>query len=169
MSGQVACLKRRLKSVSLQFAPRARQPDPGSGLMRHTKGDTIPTYGLEDFTLVDSSGMAMTAALASAYEKEEWVVVTGWSPHWKFFAYDLKYLDDPEGTYGGSEEIHVVARKGFSEDMPEAAGMLSNFFLTPEQLGEVMYDVNVNEVDPATAARNWVDANPDVVSQWVTV
>ena len=141
--------------------------DPGSGLMRHTKEDTIPTYGLEDFELVDSSGMAMTAALASAYEKEEWVVVTGWSPHWKFFAYDLKYLDDPENTYGGEEEIHVIARDGFREDMPEAAEMLGDFFLTPEQLGEVMYEVNVNGVDPETAAREWVDANQDVVSAWI--
>lgn len=141
--------------------------DPGSGLMRHTKEETIPTYGLEEFELIDSSGMAMTAALKSAYDKDEWVVVTGWSPHWKFFAYDLKYLEDPEQTYGGEEKIHVIAREGFSEDMPEAADMLSNFFLTPGQLGEVMYEVNVEGADPETAAREWVDANQDVVSEWI--
>ncbi len=142
--------------------------DPGSGLMRHTEEDTIPAYGLEDFELIASSGMAMTVALKTAYEKDEWVVVTGWAPHWKFFAYDLKFLEDPEDTYGGSEQIHVIARKGFSKDKPEAASMLSKFFLTESQLGGVMYEVNVNEVDPATAARAWVDANPDVVSEWTS-
>ncbi|MFW6056143.1 MAG: glycine betaine ABC transporter substrate-binding protein [Chloroflexota bacterium] len=141
--------------------------DPGSGLMRHTKEETIPTYGLEEFELIDSSDMAMTAALERAYEKDEWVVVTGWSPHWKFFAYDLKYLEDPENTYGDDEKIHVIARDGFSEDMPEVADMLSEFYLTSEQLGEVMYEVNVNDVDPEEAAREWVDANQDVVSEWI--
>jgi len=157
-----------LPSVGDKFEWTIYGIDPGSGLMRHTKEETIPTYGLEDFELMDSSGMAMTAALKKEYSADEWVVVTGWSPHWKFFAYDLKYLEDPENTYGGEEEIHVIARKGFKEDMPEAASILSNFFLTDAQLGEVMYEVNVNGVDPETAARNWVDANQDVVSEWVS-
>src|SRR5690606_35754265 len=97
----------------------------------------------------------------------EWIAVTGWAPHWKFFAYDLKMLEDPELTYGGDEEIRVIARQGFSEDMPEVAEMLGNMFLTSEQLAEVMYAINVDGVTPEQAARDWVDANQDVVSQWI--
>jgi len=141
--------------------------EPGSGLMQHTYDETIPVYGLDEWEVMDASDMAMTIALKNAYDKSEPVVVTGWAPHWKFFAYDLKFLDDPENTYGGAEKIHTLAREGFSEDMPEAAVMLGNFFLTESQLGEVMYAINVDGVEPATAARQWVDANQDVVSQWV--
>jgi len=141
--------------------------EPGAGLMIHTEENTIPTYGLDDWTLVESSEAAMIAELTRAISKEEWIVVTGWAPHWKFFKWDLKILEDPEETLGGSEEIRVIARKGFSEDMPEAAGMLSKIFLTDAQMGEVMYKINVENMDPVDAARQWVDANQDVVKEWI--
>ena len=156
-----------LNSAGDQFGWTIYGIEPGSGLMYHTYEETVPTYGLEDWDVMDASDMAMTVALDSAYSQNEPVAVTGWAPHWKFFAYDLKFLDDPENTYGGAEKIHTLAREGFSEDMPEAAVMLGNFFLTESQLGEVMYAINVDGVEPATAARQWVDANQDVVSQWV--
>jgi glycine betaine/proline transport system substrate-binding protein len=157
-----------LNSVGDQFDWTIYGIEPGSGLMQHTYDETVPTYGLDDWEVMDASDMAMTVALQSAYEKEEPVVVTGWAPHWKFFAFDLKFLDDPENTYGGSEKIHTITRQGFSDDMPEAAAMLSAFFLTEAQLGEVMYNVNVDGMEPAVAARQWVDANQDVVSQWTS-
>jgi glycine betaine/proline transport system substrate-binding protein len=45
--------------------------------------------------LVASSGPAMTAALKGAIDKGEWIVVTGWAPHWKFARYDLKFFFQP--------------------------------------------------------------------------
>ena len=136
--------------------------------MKHTAEDTMPAYGLEDWKLVESSGAAMAAELGSAIDKEEWIAVTGWAPHWKFFKYDLKFLDDPEGTYGGSEEIRIIARKGFTQDMPEVAQMFGNMRLTDAQLGEVMYNINVEEIEPSEAGRKWVDENGSVVQSWIT-
>jgi len=151
-----------------KFGSRIVGIEPGAGLMIHTEEDTIPTYGLQDWKFVASSEAAMIAELTRAIEKQEWIVVTGWAPHWKFFKWDLKILDDPELTLGGSEEIRVIARKGFSEDMPEAASILSKFSLTDSQLGEVMYKINVENMDPVEAAREWVDANQDIVKDWTS-
>jgi glycine betaine/proline transport system substrate-binding protein len=156
-----------MKDYEEEFDGRIVGIDPGAGIMQHTAEDTMPAYGLEDWTLVESSGAAMTAELGSAIDKGEWIAVTGWAPHWKFFKWDLKMLEDPELTLGEQEEIRVIARKGFSEDFPEAAQMLRNFHITAEQLGEVMYMINVEDIDPEEAARTWVDANQDVVSQWI--
>ena len=39
----------------------------------------------------------------------------GWTPHWMFDQFDLKFLDDPKKVYGDLEEIHAIAWKGFSE------------------------------------------------------
>ncbi len=156
-----------MKDHEEEFGGRIVGIDPGAGIMKHTEESTMPTYGLSDWTLVASGEAAMIAELETSINNNEWIAVTGWAPHWKFFAYDLKILEDPELTYGGNEEIRVIAREGFSADMPEVAEMFSNMFFTSEQLAEVMYEINVEKVDPGVAARTWVDANQDVVNEWI--
>ena len=46
---------------------------------------------LEGWELLESSTAGMLASLDAAIRNEEPIVVTGWTPHWKFSAYDLKY------------------------------------------------------------------------------
>lgn len=157
----------KLKDHKKEFDGRIIGIEPGAGIMRHTKDDAMPLYGLEDWELVSSSDPAMVAQLDRSISRNKWVVVTGWTPHWKFFKYDLKFLDDPQGAYGGNEHIDVIIRKGLSCDMPEVANVLENFYLTEGQLGEVMYMVNVEGMKPEEAARKWVDENQDVVDGWM--
>ena len=57
----------------------------------------IEDYGLDHWTLVEGSSAAMVAELKKAYDAEKPIIVTGWSPHWMFSSFDLKYLDDPKG------------------------------------------------------------------------
>jgi glycine betaine/proline transport system substrate-binding protein len=44
-------------------------------------------------------GPAMVASLDKAIRDKEWIVVTGWKPHFKWSQNDLKYLKDPKGVY----------------------------------------------------------------------
>jgi glycine betaine/proline transport system substrate-binding protein len=138
--------------------------DAGAGIMAATE-EAIEEYGLEGYTLQTSSSAAMTAALAAAYEKEEAIVVTGWTPHWKFAKYDLKYLKDPKGIFGASESIHTIARKGLDADHPSAYEILDNFYWDQADMGEIMVAVNEG-ADPVDAAADWVANNQDKVSQW---
>ena len=95
-----------LKSIEDLKKPEVREKldgtitgiDPGAGLTRLSE-KAIEDYGL-DYALQVSSGAGMTAALERAVRRKEWIVVTGWSPHWMFGAYDLRYLDDPKGVLG---------------------------------------------------------------------
>src|SRR5690348_13726056 len=89
--------------------------DPGAGLMK-ASAKAIKDYGLDDWTLVEGSSAAMTAALKKAYDKKEPIIVTGWTPHWMFAKFDLKYLKDPKGSFGKDETIHTIARNGLKED-----------------------------------------------------
>ncbi|MFP4162247.1 MAG: glycine betaine ABC transporter substrate-binding protein [Ectothiorhodospira sp.] len=138
--------------------------DPGAGIMSTTE-DAIDTYDLE-LKLVEGSDATMTGALGDAIRKEEWVVVTGWTPHWKEGRWDLKYLEDPENVYGGEEEIHTVVRKGLKEDMPEAYEILDNFQWSTEQVAELMV-MNEEGGDPYENAKRWVEENRDVVEDWM--
>lgn len=139
--------------------------DPGAGLMGLTE-EVIDTYGL-DLRLRSGSGATMTAALASAIDNEEDIVVTGWTPHWKFARFDLKYLEDPQGVYGGAEQIHTIVRQGLADDMPEAYAILDAFEWTPEQMGEVMLMNQEEDSDPYENAKQWVEENQDLVASWL--
>ena len=73
--------------------------DAGTGIMKCTE-KAIPEYGL-DYRLMISSGPAMTALLKKAIDKKEWIVVTGWTPHWMFDRFRLRVLEDSRNVYGG--------------------------------------------------------------------
>lgn len=139
--------------------------DPGAGLMSLTE-EVVDTYDL-DLQLRSGSGATMTAALASAIENEEDIVVTGWTPHWMFARFDVKYLEDPENVYGGAEQIHTVVRDGLKDDMPEAYAILDAFEWTPEQMGEVMLLNQEEDSNPYENAKQWVEDNQDVVEEWI--
>lgn len=140
--------------------------DAGAGIMKATS-KAIEAYDLK-LELVPSSGPAMTAALKKAIDNDEWVVVTGWKPHWKFARWDLKFLEDPEKVYGEIENIHTIARKGLKQDMPEVAAFLKNFHMTDQTLGDLMGKIaEAEEADAATVARTWMTNHPDVVSAWI--
>jgi len=150
-----------------KFGGRIVGIDPGAGIMEATRNATMPNYGLDDWELSESSEAAMMAELERAINNEEWIAVTGWAPHWKFAAYELKLLEDPDETLGGLEEIVIVAREGLREDFPEVTSFLENWKLTSDQLGEVMYMIAVDGMTPAVAARTWIDDNQDIVDSWL--
>lgn len=138
--------------------------DAGAGEMGMAK-KAIKQYGLTKWHLQSGSGATMTAALAKAIKNKKPIVITGWSPHWMFSKYKLKYLKDPKGVFGKSETIHTVVTKGFQSKHPNAAKILKQFHWTPKQMGSVMLDIS-NGTDPAAAAKKWVKANSSVVSKW---
>ncbi|WP_432363928.1 glycine betaine ABC transporter substrate-binding protein [Sporosarcina sp. UB5] len=138
--------------------------DPGAGIMEATDR-AIKDYGLDKWDVTTGSGAAMTAALKRAYDAEKPIIVTGWTPHWKFAKFDLKYLEDPKGSFGGEEQIRTIGRLGLADDLPEAHQILSNFNWSEEDMGEVMVAIQEGEKEEV-AAQNWIDANADKVAQW---
>lgn len=139
--------------------------EPGAGIMQATEKALKEYDNLADWKLVESSSTAMAAELQKAYEKKEPIVVTGWSPHWKFAKFDLKYLEDPKGIYGEEESIETLVRKGLKEDQPSAYTVLDQFSWEPSNMEEVMVEIH-DGAKPKEAATKWVEANKDLVSEW---
>ncbi|NDY97068.1 glycine betaine ABC transporter substrate-binding protein [Wenzhouxiangella limi] len=139
--------------------------DPGAGLTRLSE-QAIEDYGLDGYQLQISSGAGMTAALARAVRRDEWIVVTGWSPHWKFGAHDLRYLEDPRGTLGSFERVHAMSRQGFYQDNPEVALMVSRIQLELDVLQDAMFYAQENSYDEAVT--RFIDEHDDLVDYWVT-
>lgn len=138
--------------------------DPGAGIMSATE-DAIEEYEL-DFGLIEGSDAGMTAELRSSVEEEEWIVVTGWIPHWKFAEWDLKFLEDPENVYGDAEYIANIGRAGLEDDLPAVYEFLQNFTWEPEDINAVM-EMNADDDDFLGNAQTWIEENRDMVDEWI--
>src|SRR5690625_1427318 len=138
--------------------------DPGAGIYRNTER-AIDEYNL-DVSQVASSGPAMTAALSNAIDNEKPIVVTGWKPHWKFWRFDLKALEDPHSVYP-IDALKTVVRKGFQEEFPEVAQFFINFALTESQLLDLMEQIDDSDDSPADVARDWMFDHEALVLSWI--
>ncbi len=153
-----------LNSAKGQFEGKIIGINPGAGIMSVTE-KVVDEYGL-DYELVTSSEAGMLASLKRAYDRENWVVVTGWKPHTKFARYDLKILDDPKGTMGAAETISTIATKGWAEANPELATFFSNFKMNDDHLGSLMLAIEENAGSEDEAALNWYNEHKALVDGW---
>lgn len=138
--------------------------EPGAGVVKAAE-NAVEEYDLDGWEVMTSSSGAMATALGEAIDKEEPIIVTGWSPHWKFEAYDLKYLEDPKGVFGEAETIETMVREGLEEDLPNAYKLLEQFEWTTDDMEAVMLDISEG-TQPTEAAEKWVAENEDKVSSW---
>ncbi|WP_100446880.1 glycine betaine ABC transporter substrate-binding protein [Glycomyces xiaoerkulensis] len=141
--------------------------EPSAGLTEAVQDNSMPTYGMDDLELQTSSTATMLAELDSAIAAEEPIVVTLWQPHWAYAEYDLKNLEDPEGTLGDVETINTVARPGFSEEHSDIADAMGSFALSDEQLAGLENTVfTEHDGDVEAGVSAWLEENPfsDLIS-----
>lgn len=154
-----------MNNVKDKFGEKIVGIEPGAGIMNATE-QAIVDYNL-DFQLQESSDAAMTVSLQKAYDGKEWIAVTGWTPHWMFAKWDLKYLEDPQESYGGEEHIATIVRPGLKEDNPEVYQILDKFYWTPADIGAVMLDIQ-DGMSPDEAAQKWIKNNKAIVEEWIS-
>ncbi|MDQ0903102.1 glycine betaine ABC transporter substrate-binding protein [Paenibacillus sp. V4I7] len=140
--------------------------DPGSGLMNASE-KALTAYNLTSWKLIEGSSTAMTIALDKAYKEGKPIIVTGWTPHWMFSKYDLKYLTDPKNVFGGDEEIHTIVRLHLQADHPSAYQFLDKFQWKPADMEQVMAKIQEGQ-KPEESASQWVETNPDKVNAWIS-
>ncbi len=151
-------------AVSKKFQDRIVGIDPGAGIMR-LAGNAIKDYGLPE-KLVSGSGAAMTAVLGNEIRQHKDVVVTGWTPHWMFARWKLKFLKDPKGSFGKPDHIQTLVRKGLKKDKPEAYAILDKFYFGAKDRGAVMQAARKSK-DPKAAAAAWVKDHQKTVDSWM--
>ena len=139
--------------------------EPGAGVVAASEQAVEDYDSLEGWEVVTSSSGAMATELGAAIDNEEPIIVTGWSPHWKFQKYDLKYLEDPQGVFGEAETINTMVRQGLQEENPEAYTILDQFQWESADIESIMLEVsNGTAVEDAAAA--WIEENSDKVAEW---
>lgn len=140
--------------------------EPGAGLMRET-GEAIKAYDIK-LPLIEGSTAAMTAALKSAVDREEWVAVTLWEPSWMMQKYDVKFLKDPKGVYPPPQSYYWIGKSGFSADHPHARELLASVYVP---LADIT-SINAAVSDGATmddAVASWIDGHSDLLKRWKNI
>lgn len=140
--------------------------EPGSGLMREA-ADAVTQYGLS-LQLIEGSTAAMTAALQSAIERNEWIAVTVWEPSWMAQRFDIKWLADPKGVFAPAQSYYWVGQNGFSAENPHAREVLAGIYVPLADINAINGAVNEGKtMDEAVA--DWVASNEDLITRWSNI
>jgi len=122
----------------------------GNGQYKLTE-KAIQEYKLDGYKMVASSESGMLSELDRNIKRDKWSLINAWSPHWMFSKWSLRYLDDPKQIFGGAEQIHAVARKGFSAEHPDVARFFANFKIPQADLEKLMATARDSSADKVVA------------------
>ncbi len=139
--------------------------EPGAGMTRISER-ALQAYGLDGYELRVTSSAGMAAALRRAIDRDGWIVVNAWTPHWMWAEWGLRYLEDPKRLFGRFERIHVLGRAGLYQDRVELAAALGRMWIPREELGAALERAQEASFD--AAAREYVKEHPRRVNYWVT-
>jgi glycine betaine/proline transport system substrate-binding protein len=147
-----------------QFSHRIIGIEKGAGLTTGTD-KAIIDYQL-DYQQINSSTIAMITELQNAIQRKEWIVVTGWQPHWMFGKMKLKFLDDPKKIFGEAEQIKTYSRKSFAKDHPELAKFFSKVHFDDENMSDLLMKMEQSK-NKETTAKEWVEDHAELVQSWL--
>lgn len=128
-------------------------------------------FGLKKWELVDSSEQGMLTQVQRAVSKKEFIVFLGWEPHQMNLRFDMAYLSGGDEYFGGNygdAKIYTVTRKNYSKECPNVGKLLSNLQLSLDMQNEIMGGIIDDRKKPTEAAKEWLTANPEVLTSWLT-
>lgn len=140
----------------------------GAGITQEAT-EAIETYGLDGYSLLDSSTAAMLSEFGAAVENEEYIVATGWNPHWAVAEYNMEFLDDPEGIFADGDTYNVIASESAQEN-EELISLVSQFEMNDDQLFSLLSEVrDAEEGNETEAIETWLeqDGHQELVDGWI--
>lgn len=140
--------------------------EPGAGLMRDA-ANAVQTYGL-DLQLVEGSTAAMTAALKSAYDRQEPIAVTIWEPSWMMQSFEMKYLADPKGVFPPPQSYYWIGQAGFSAENPAAREAIASVYVPLAEITAINGAVSEGKT-MEQAVADWIAAHQDLVTRWENI
>ncbi|MFK3795425.1 glycine betaine ABC transporter substrate-binding protein [Pseudomonas sp. NPDC088444] len=136
--------------IAAKFDGKILTSEVGNGQYKLTE-KVINDKKIVGYKMVASSESGMLSELDRNLKRGKWSLVNAWSPHWMFSKYPLRYLDDPEHMFGGAEQIHAVARKGFSAQYPQVAQFFAHYSIPAADLQDLMLKAKESSAEKVVA------------------
>ena len=84
-----------------------------------------------------------------------------------FGKWKLKFLEDPKKVFGGAEHVDNVINPELEKKAPQVVEFLKKFQWKPGEIETIMLAAQ-GGTKPDAAAKSWVSAHPDRVSDWTS-
>ena len=81
--------------------------------------------------------------------------------------YPIKYLTGGDKYFGTAGTVNPLTRKGYAEQCPNPARLLSNMKFTLDMENAVMSAARDKGGSYDTAAKAWLKAHPQVLEPWL--
>ncbi|KAF1067268.1 MAG: Glycine betaine-binding protein OpuAC [Pseudomonas citronellolis] len=127
-------------------------------------------FGLKDFTLVESSEADMLASVRRASVLKQPIVFLGWEPHPMNTRLQMHYLEGGDAYFGpnyGGATVYTNVRAGYLDQCPNVAQLLRNLKFDLDMENHLMDAVLNDRSNPRQAAREWLQAHPQVRETWL--
>jgi glycine betaine/proline transport system substrate-binding protein len=148
-----------------EFGGRIIGIDPGAGIMGKTV-EARKIYELYEYQIIPSHETSMMRSLAEAIDTRQWIVITGWIPHWMFAKWRLKFLTDSKQVYDTKGFIATIVRKGLAKERPELYRILDQFHWNAAEMQKIMLWNAEDAMMPYHAAQRWLRENPEYLLRW---
>ena len=139
----------------------------------------VSAYGLDAYYnyFISGSDAVLSAAMTSAWDKQEPIVAYYWEPTWLLGKYDFVLLEDdpynPDTYQDGigacpAVTVTVAVSNEFAASNPEFCEFLSRFSMPSALISEGLAYMQDNNADYNAAAR-WLltEAHPELVDEWL--
>lgn len=128
------------------------------------------TFGLGDFEIVESSEQGMLSQVSRSGRSEDAVVFLAWEPHPMNANFELTYLSGGDDVFGpdfGGATVYTNVRAGYTTECPNVGQLLENLVFSLALENEIMGAILDDGEEPRDAAAAWLQANPDVLNDWL--
>ncbi|NBD96168.1 MAG: hypothetical protein GVY11_06815 [Gammaproteobacteria bacterium] len=143
--------------------------EPGSGAMAVLdQAVDQDLYGLGEWRALASSTEGMLSQVQRSIRRGEPMLFCAWQPHWMNIAFDIRYLDDPLGHWGGAGDTRVLtlARHDLAADRPELLGFLERFRIDASTQSDWIHAYARDGQSLDAIARQWIDGNGGTIRGW---
>jgi glycine betaine/proline transport system substrate-binding protein len=127
-------------------------------------------YGLSGWEMVESSEQGMLGEVDRAVRDEEWILFIAWEPHPMNTKHDFTYLPGADEYFGpnlGSATVRTLSRAAFPDECPNLAKLFTQLRFTKEMENQMMAEILDDGTEPEDAAREYLEAHPEVLDAWL--
>ncbi len=127
-------------------------------------------FGLEGWTLVESSEQGMLTQAMRRTRSKDWVVFLGWQPHPMNTKIDMAYLSGGDAYFGanyGSTTVNTLSRRDYGTECANVGRLFGQLAFTVDMENAIMGAIIDDKKAPREAAAAYLKAHPDLVGPWL--